>query len=124
MSQAHGPQGLGTVVSPEKYMFNDLDPEEGAKWGKTLTASPNGVTKLTNDAYSALPCAYLILEIDQMLAKEYQEGMLMLQASKTGDFKVYRCPAGHSAHLSWTNGLVETVQAFVGQLSDSSQSTT
>ena len=98
-------------------MFNDLPSEEAANWAKTLTASPTtAITKLTNDAYKALPCAYLLLERDQMLAKEYQEGMMMLQASKTGDFKVYRCQAGHSAHLSWTNGLVETVQDFIGQL--------
>ncbi|OAG08677.1 uncharacterized protein CC84DRAFT_1174124 [Paraphaeosphaeria sporulosa] len=113
---AYGPEGLGTLFSPEKFMFNDLNPEEAARWTRTLTASPPAIVKLTNDAYMSLPCAYLVLEGDQTLAKEYQEGMVMLQASKTGEFKMYRCPAGHSAHLSWTSGLVDTVQDFMGNL--------
>ncbi|KAJ4288032.1 hypothetical protein N0V90_012048 [Kalmusia sp. IMI 367209] len=116
ISQAHGPDGLGTLILPEKFMFNDLDHEEAEKWAKTLTASPNGTTKLTNDAYAALPCAYLVLEGDQTLAKEYQEGMIALQAGKTGEFKIYRCPTGHSAHLSWTDGIVGVAQDFVGGL--------
>lgn len=56
------------------------------KWVATLTASPVLATKLSNNAYAALPCAYLILEGDMTLPKEYQESMVALQAQKTGDF--------------------------------------
>ncbi len=70
------------------------------KWVATLTASPVLATKLSNNAYAALPCAYLILEGDMTLPKEYQESMVALQAQKTGDFTLYRCPSGHSPHLS------------------------
>jgi hypothetical protein len=48
-----------------------------------------------------------------MLAKEYQEGMAALQGSKTGNFTMYHCPAGHSPHLSWTEGVVDTIWDFV-----------
>ncbi|KAI1139896.1 Alpha/beta hydrolase fold-1 [Hypoxylon sp. FL0543] len=112
----HGGAGLGTLVQAEKYLFNDLDVAEAQKWAATLTASPIMPSKLTNDAYSALPCAYLVLEGDMMLPKEYQEGMIALQAQKTGEFTVYRCPAGHSPHLSWTKGVVDTVQDFLGKI--------
>lgn len=74
------------------------------------------MTRLTNDAYSALPCAYLILEGDLMLPKAYQEGMVATQSEKTGAFKIYRCSVGHSPHLSYTEGIVDNVQDFVGGL--------
>ncbi|KXX77637.1 Pyrethroid hydrolase [Madurella mycetomatis] len=109
----HGIAGLGTIVNAEKFLFNDLDAATAEKWTATLTASPILTTKLTNDAYSALPCGYLVLDGDLTLPKEYQEGMVSLQASKTGDFAIYHCPAGHSPHLSWTEGVVDTIWDFV-----------
>ncbi|KAI1388567.1 Alpha/beta hydrolase fold-1 [Hypoxylon trugodes] len=112
----HGGDGLGTIVEAEKYLFNDLDPAEAQKWAKGLTASPVMKTKITNDAYSALPCAYLVLEGDLTMPKEYQEGMIALQSQKTGEFTLYRSPAGHSPHLSWTNGMVETIQDFAKKI--------
>jgi len=104
------------MVEPRKYLFNDLDAESAERWAKTLTASPVPTIKLSNDAYGALPCAHVVLEGDLTLTKEYQEGMIALQEAKTGKFTVYRSPAGHSPHLSWTDGLVETVQDFVARI--------
>ncbi|KAI1368211.1 alpha/beta-hydrolase [Xylaria arbuscula] len=112
----HGGAGLGTPKDAHKFFFNDLEPEVAQKWAATLTASPIMTTKLSNDAYAALPCAYLILEGDLTLPKDYQKSMVTLQAQKTGDFTLYRCPAGHSPQLSWTNGLVGTVQDFINKI--------
>ncbi|KAI1145313.1 Alpha/Beta hydrolase protein [Nemania diffusa] len=112
----HGGAGLGTMVEPEKYLFGDLDAGDALKWTKTLTASPILTTKLSNNAYTALPCAYVVLENDVTLAKEYQEAMVALQASKTGEFTKYYSVSGHSPHLSWTEGLVKTVQDFVAKI--------
>jgi hypothetical protein len=114
--QKHGGAGLGTIVEAEKYLFNDVDPADAKNWATGLTASPILTTKLTNDAYAALPCGYLILEGDLTLPKEYQEGMVAQQTQKTGDFTIYRSPAGHSPHLSWTDGVVSTVQDFVSKV--------
>ncbi|KAK7748487.1 hypothetical protein SLS62_008527 [Diatrype stigma] len=111
----HGSAGLGTVVDAGKFLFNGVDPAEAKEWEAGLTASPVLTTRLTNDAYAALPCAYLVLEGDLTLPKDYQEGMVVLQAQKTGPFAIYRCPAGHSPHLSWTEGVVDTVLDFVGK---------
>lgn len=115
--QEHGFAGLGTMVEAEKFLFNDLDADAARKWASTLTASPVLTTKLTNDAYSALKCAYLVLDGDLTLPKEYQEGMAAAQGAKTGDFIMYHCPAGHSPHLSWTEGVVDTVLDFVKRIS-------
>jgi len=104
---------LATLASADKYLFNDVEPESATKWTATLTASPIVKTNLTNDAYSSLPCGYLVLDNDLMLPKAYQEGMAALQSQKTGDFKIYHCPAGHAAHLSWTEGIVDTAQDFL-----------
>ncbi|KAI3328442.1 alpha/beta-hydrolase [Ustulina deusta] len=81
-----GGAGLATPKDAEKFFFNDLEPTVAEKWVATLTASPVLATKLSNNAYAALPCAYLILEGDMTLPKEYQESMVALQAQKTGDF--------------------------------------
>lgn len=98
-------------------MFNDLDPSEAKKWDALLVPSTGVLTaKLTNDAYSALPCAYLVLDGDLTLPKEYQEGMVALQSSKTGDFTIYHSPAGHSPHLSWTEGVVDSALDFVQKI--------
>ncbi|KAI0897684.1 Alpha/Beta hydrolase protein [Annulohypoxylon nitens] len=112
----HGGAGLGTIVQAEKFLFNDLNRVEAEKWAATLTASPILSTKLTNDAYGALPCAYVILEGDLTLPKEYQEAMVAGQSQKTGQFTIYRSPAGHSPHLSWTDYLVKTSQDFVKKI--------
>ncbi|KAK8041455.1 hypothetical protein PG994_014462 [Apiospora phragmitis] len=108
--------GLGTMVQPEKFLFNDMDQEEAKQWAATLTASPVLTTKLTNDAYAALPCAYLVLEGDLTLPKEYQEAMAALQGQKTGEFILYRSPSGHSPHLSWTKSVITTVQDFLSRI--------
>ncbi|KAI0141263.1 alpha/beta-hydrolase [Xylariaceae sp. FL1272] len=112
----HGGAGLGTVKEAETFFFNDLSPDEAMKWAGTLTASPVLTTKLQNDAYAALPCAYLITEGDLALPKAYQEGMIANQAQKTGDFTIYRCPAGHSPHLSRTKETVVQIQHFIKKI--------
>ncbi|KAJ4303909.1 hypothetical protein N0V88_001509 [Collariella sp. IMI 366227] len=119
----HGAAGLGTIVEAEKFLFNDLDEPTAKQWAATLTASPILTSKLTNDAYSTLPCAYLVLEGDLTLPREYQEGMVALQASKTGPFQVYRCPVGHSPHLSWVEGMVDTIRDFFEKIQEGSKNT-
>lgn len=103
-------------MNAETFLFNDIDPASAKKWAATLTASPILTTKLTNNAYAALPCAYLILEGDLTLPKEYQEGMVTQQSQKTGEFIIYRSRAGHSPHLSWTEGVVGTIQDFLSKI--------
>lgn len=105
------------MVDPEKFLFNDLEPSAAQKWTNCLTASPILTTKLSNDAYAFLPCAYLVLDGDLTLPQAYQQQMAALQGSKTGEFKMYHCPAGHSPHLSWTDGVVDTVLDFVNNIS-------
>ncbi|KAL1988119.1 hypothetical protein VTN96DRAFT_1150 [Rasamsonia emersonii] len=73
--------------------------------------------QLTNDAYSALPCAYLVLEHDQTLPKEYHEAMAALQSQRNRrPFTMYSAPTGHSPHLSWTDGLVTKLEEFAGKI--------
>ncbi|KAJ4422780.1 hypothetical protein N0V82_002559 [Gnomoniopsis sp. IMI 355080] len=113
----HGYAGLGSIVEAKKYLFNDLGSDEANKWEAKLVPSTGLLTaKLTNNAYSALPCAYLMLDGDLTLPKDYQESMVALQASKTGEFTMYHSPAGHSPHLSWTEGVADTAMDFVRKI--------
>ncbi|KAL4982465.1 Alpha/beta hydrolase fold-1 [Aspergillus falconensis] len=112
----YGIAGIATIINAPHFLFNDLSPDDARMWETKLTASPIMDTKLTNDAYSVLPCAYLMLENDQMLPKEYQEQMVAQQEQKGGSFMVYRAPSGHSPHLSWTAGLVDKVTKFVDKV--------
>ncbi|KAJ5870228.1 hypothetical protein N7455_005169 [Penicillium solitum] len=109
----HGVNGLGTMVDPEQYLFNDLDAATAKKWSSTLTAAPVMNSPLTHKPYDVLPCAYLVLEKDRTLPKEYQEGMA---ASQSKPFTIYRAPCGHSPHLSWTNELVAKIEQFGNQV--------
>jgi hypothetical protein len=104
------------MSNPSKFLFNDLDAEEAQKWAATLTASPILTAELSNeDVYADLPCGYLVLDGDLTLPREYQEGMVAAQVARSGvPFQVYHCPAGHSPHLSWTQGMVGVVRDFAG----------
>ncbi|KAL4940324.1 hypothetical protein BDV06DRAFT_22935 [Aspergillus oleicola] len=113
----HGLSGLATIFNAPHFLFNDLLPEDAKVWETQLTASPIMDTRLTNDAYSALPCAYLVLENDLTLPTEYQEQMAAQQEQRGGaPFTVYHAPSGHSPHLSWTAGLVGKVAEFVAKV--------
>ncbi|KAI2895931.1 hypothetical protein CBS63078_8352 [Aspergillus niger] len=111
----HGAAGLGTVVEAHRFMFNDLETEEAAKWAATLTASPINTGVLTHDVYSSLPCAYLVSDNDVTLLPQYQEGMIALQTQRGIAFTVYHAPTGHCPHLSWTEPLVSKVEEFAEQ---------
>ncbi|KAI1638390.1 alpha/beta-hydrolase [Biscogniauxia mediterranea] len=114
--EKHGDAGLGTIVESDKYLFNDLEQAEAQKWAHTLTASPVLTTKLTNDACTNLPCAYLVLDRDLTLPRQYQEGTAAAQGEKTGDFTMYHCSSGHSPHLSRTEEVVGTIQDFAEKI--------
>ncbi|EKV09934.1 alpha/beta-hydrolase [Penicillium digitatum] len=109
----HGVHGLGTMVDPEQYLFNDLDAATAKRWASTLTAAPVMNSPLTHNPYDVLPCAYLVLEKDHTLPREYQEGMV---ANQSKPFTVYHAPCGHSPHLSWTNELVAKIEEFGNQV--------
>ncbi|AEO59680.1 hypothetical protein MYCTH_2128762 [Thermothelomyces thermophilus ATCC 42464] len=83
----HGTAGFGTIANAERFLFNDLDADSAKH----------------NNAYSALPCAYLVLDGDLTLPLEYQEGTARFLSSQSGDTSIYHCPAGHSPQLSWTS---------------------
>lgn len=104
--QEYGAAGVGTVVQAHKYLFNGMDGAWAEKWTATLTASPINTGVLTNDPYSAMPCAYLVLDDDLMLPKEYQEPMAALQKEMGNVFTTYharratpRIPRGRSSCL-------------------------
>jgi hypothetical protein len=102
------------MVKPDTFLFNDVESETAQKWSATLTASPIHTSKLTNNhVYSELPCAYLVLNGDLTLPKEYQEGMVAAQVARSKvPFKMYDSPAGHSQHVGWTKGMADLVQDF------------
>ncbi|PYI08008.1 hypothetical protein BO78DRAFT_442225 [Aspergillus sclerotiicarbonarius CBS 121057] len=111
----HGKDGLATTIETAQYMFKGLDdPQAVEKWTATLTASPVNTGTLTNDAYAALPCAYVVLDEDTCLPSAYQEGMIAVQTQRENvNFTVYHAPTGHSPHLSWMEPLVGTVVEFL-----------
>lgn len=109
----HGLRGLASTNEGAKYFFNGLDEAAAKRYEATLTASPVFTTVLNNDAYTALPCAYLVTENDLALPAAYQDMMVAMQSQRDGvKLTVFRCPAGHSPHLTWTEGLVTQVRNF------------
>lgn len=108
------------MVDAPRFLFNDVDEAAAQKWAATLTAEPIMTSPLTHDPYGTLPCAYVVLENDCILPKEYQEGMIAMQSQKIPHpFTVYHAPCGHSPHISWTEGLVGKMEEFCRQILDS-----
>jgi hypothetical protein len=68
MRHKHGITGFITVNDPGTFILGDVDPAV-AQWILGLAASPTLNMVLNNDAYSALSCAYLVLEKDRTLLK-------------------------------------------------------
>ncbi|KAI4219076.1 MAG: hypothetical protein L6R36_008581, partial [Xanthoria steineri] len=115
----HGFNGLGSTKEGAKYFFNGLEESTAKRYEGLLTASAPLTTVLDNDAYTALPLAYLVTEGDMVLPSAYQESMVAMQSQRPGvDLQLHRCPAGHSPHLTWVEGLVLLVQAFAGKVLD------
>ena len=111
--QKNGFNGLASTKEGAKYFFSDLDHKTAKRYEATLTASQVPTAVLENDAYAALPCAYLVTENDMALPASYQEGMIAMQSSRPGvTMMTYKCPAGHSPHLSWIEGFVTKVREF------------
>lgn len=107
-------------MNAREYLFHDLDAESADRWAATLTAAPIMAVKLTNDAYSALPCAYVVLDLDRTLPKDYQESMVALHRQNGNVFAVYHAPSGHSPQLSWTEPLVDKVKEFTATITGAS----
>lgn len=109
--------GLLSTKGGAKYFFNGLDELAAKHYESGLTASQVPMTILNNDAYVAMPCAYLITENDLALPMAYQEGMVAMQSQRPGvHITTFRCPAGHSPHLTWVEGLVTKVCEFAQDL--------
>lgn len=104
------------MVDAPKYMFSGVPADEAEKWAATLTASPVNTGVLSNDAYSTVPCAYLILENDAYLPQAYQEKMIDLQRQRGNIFTIYHAPSGHSPHLSWREPLIAKVAEFTQKI--------
>jgi hypothetical protein len=82
-----------------------------------MTAGPILTTVLDHDPYTEVPCAFLICENDLALPFAYQEMMAAMQAKREEtSLTVYRCNAGHSPHLTWTDGLVERIHDWTGSI--------
>lgn len=112
-NQGDGLAGIASTKDGAKYFFNDLDEERAKHYESTLTASPAFTTVLENDAYSVLPCMYLVTENDMALPAGYQEGMIALQNQRPDvDIGVVKHACGHSPQLAWTEGLVAEVLKF------------
>lgn len=106
-------EGLLSTKDGSQHFFNGLDEQTAKYYEATLTASPVFTTILENDAYTALPCAYLLTENDLALPLAYQEMMVGLQQARAGvRMTVYRSPCGHSPHLVCTDELVANVKEF------------
>lgn len=111
--QDHGFDGLMSTQHGAHHFFNGLDEQTAKYYEATLTASPVFKTVLTNDAYTALPCAYMITENDLALPVAYQEQMIGLQTTRDGvRMEMYRSACGHSPHLASPDQLVADVKDF------------
>lgn len=102
-----------TCVQPRKFLFNDLDEKEAAKWEKVLELQPaegwDGTT--TYCGWEDVPSVYLICEKDAVIPEAVQLQMAGLAGSE-----LVRCGAGHMPMLSMPGMVVETISNFANRL--------
>ena len=68
--------------------------------------------KLTIDAYSTLPMAYVLCTEDLALPPPVQEQMCMAQINQGANLKIFREPWDHSPELSATQKLADIIADF------------
>ncbi|KAF3406283.1 hypothetical protein DPV78_001719 [Talaromyces pinophilus] len=113
----NGFESIASTVDAAKYFFNGLPEDKAKYYESTMTAGPILITVLDHDPYIEVPCAFLICENDLALPFAYQEMMVAMQAKREETkFTVYKCDAGHSPHLTWTDGLVGRIQEWAGSI--------
>ena len=102
-----------TCVQPRKFLFNDLDEKEAAKWEKALELQPaegwDGTT--TYCGWEDVPSVYLLCEKDAIIPEAVQLQMAGLAGSE-----LVRCGAGHMPMLSMPGMVVETISNFANRL--------
>ena len=100
-------------VTPEKLLFNDLSPEEAAKWAKKLSCHPSrgwdGVVDYVG--WKKVPSVYLVSEVDALLSEEMQ-----LDFAKRAASEIERCSAGHCLMIGQPERCLEVVRKAAGEV--------
>ena len=104
-------------ATPEKFLFNDLSPEDATEWCKTLSCQPSSGWDGTIDyaGWDKVPSVYLIAEGDAILSKEVQ-----LEMAKVAGSEVERCSAGHCCMIGQPERCLEVVRRAAGEVLSSS----
>ena len=100
-------------VTPEKLLFNDLSPEDAAKWVKKLLCQPSRGWDDVVDyvGWKNVPSVYLVSEGDALLNKEMQ-----LQFAQRAGSEVERCSAGHCLMIGQPEKCLEVVRKAAGEV--------
>jgi len=93
--------------------FNDLSPEQQARWGKEAThtsaalfATPSGYEPWAN----GIPCSYIHTEKDNALPLPYQHGMVQQLGPEP---RVATLQSGHCPHLSMPEELLKALEVVI-----------
>ncbi|KAH8659848.1 Alpha/Beta hydrolase protein [Xylariales sp. PMI_506] len=102
-------EGYWHCNTPEKLMFNDLSPDEAAKWTAALKPEPGEGWSypLTYMGWQDIPTIYVLCELDQVLAPPIQE-----MCAARANSPIERVSAGHMVQLSQPGRLVEIISRF------------
>ena len=100
-------------ATPEKFLFNDLSPEEASKWAKKVSCHPSrGWDDVVDYAgWKNVPSVYLVSEGDALLNTEMQ-----LQFAQMADSEVERCSAGHCSMIGQPERCLEVVRKAAGEI--------
>ncbi|OKL61092.1 hypothetical protein UA08_03507 [Talaromyces atroroseus] len=87
----NGFEGIASTVNAAQYFFSGLPEEKAKYYESTMTASPVPTTVLDNDAYTELPCAYVIADSDLALPAAFQEAMVVNGRPWVVAFQISAC---------------------------------
>ena len=97
-------------LTPDKLLFNDLEPAVAEKWVNALQLQPaegwNGT--VTYCGWREVPSVYLVCEGDQMIPPPMQ-----VQIGEMAGSKMEKCGAGHMPHLSMPEKVADVVKGAI-----------
>ena len=99
-------------LTPEIFLFNDLNPEEASLWMEKLSCQPSSGWDDAVDylGWKKVSSVYLVAENDALLSKEMQ-----LQMAEMAGSEVEMCNAGHCLMIGQPEKCLEVVRKAAGE---------
>ena len=101
-------------MSPDKYFYNDLTPEEQKYYASLLLPwSPGSMQPVRNPAHTLVPSTYVVCEQDKAIRPELQWSMIAGAKADGADIRGVVLDASHSPFISQPEAVAKEIERAI-----------